>query len=168
MIHSLIKKFKKNVLFLEGDLVNNYKDMIENIMNQLNDICETYDFACINSNADPDGYKRYAKKCYDPRSLSVLTTDVLFFGNNKFGLNLLKLWNNDDKNDDRYSLSKTYNKHMYAIYSRSKWLDGLRLGFRKLDNRVNVYDYFKQCSERRSLRETGDIDPYRVHYFTGK
>lgn len=171
MIHSLIKKFKKNVLFLEGDLLsnsNNSKDMIENIMNQLNDICETYDFACINSNADPDGYKRYAKKCYDPRSLSVLTTDVLFFGNNKFGLNLLKLWNNEDKNDDRYSLSKAYNKHMYAIYSRSKWLDGLRLGFRKLDNRVNVYDYFKQCSERRSLRETGDIDPYRVHYFTGK
>lgn len=171
LIHSLIKKYKKNVLFLE-DQVGDMKNIIDNVMCQMNDMPESYDFACINTNEDPLGFKRYSKKCYDPRSLSVLTTDVLFFGNNKFGLNLLKLWNNEHHNkkkeSDRYSLSKAYNKHMYAIYSRSKWLDGLRLGFRRLNDKVNVYDYFKQCAERRPLKETGDIDPYNVHYITGK
>lgn len=176
LIYSLMKKYKKNVLFLEnqvGDNIgNSVKDMIDNVMYQMNDICETYDFACINTNEDPDGFKRYSKKCYDPKSLSVLTTDVLFFGNNKFGLNLLKLWNNEEKkrvdNNDRYNLSRAYNKHMYAIYSRCKWLDGLRLGFRRLNDKVNLYDYFKQCADRRPVKESGGINPYNVHYVTGK
>lgn len=187
LIHSLMKKYKKNVLFLEKDM-KDMKDMIHNLLNQINDIPESYDFACINTNSDPNGYKKYAKKCYDPRSLSVLTTDILFFGNNKFGLNLLKLWNNEHKKSqsdigDRYSLSQAYNKHMYAIYSRSKWLDVslssvsslTSIDLRKLNDitrvlndRVNLYDYFKQCGDRKGLRETGEIDPYSIHYVTGK
>lgn len=175
LIYSLLKKYKdKNILFLENN--DNQRngadiiDIIDKIISQVYDIPESYDFACINSNEDPIKYKKYSQQCYDPRSLSVLTTDILFFANNKFGLNLLKLWNNEHKKtlDDRYSLSQAYNKHMYAIYSRSKWIKDVSVEFAELKDRVNLYDYFKQCGDRKGLRQTGDIDPYNIHYVTGK
>lgn len=167
LIYSLLRKYRniaKNILFLEN---NNSLEIVNNVMSQVYDIPECYDFACINTNAD----KKY-KKCYDPRSLSVLSTDVLFFGNNKFGLNLLKLWNNEHKKslDDKYSLSQAYNKHMYTVYSRNKWLKDIPLTsvIKLVKDKINVYDYFKQCIDRRSLRESVEIDPYNVHYKTGK
>lgn len=189
LIYSVMKKYKKNVLFIENAIIS--QTSINTIMNQINDIPESYDFSCINSNAQPVYKPQFAKKCEDPRSLFVLTTDLLYFSNNKWGTNLLKLWNNEcakgQKIEDRYTLSRVFNQHMYSIYSRSKWLSSLSfmpsnkirtttlsgISFpdstvSKFNEKYNLYDYFIQCSNRRSLRKSGEIDPYLVHYISGK
>jgi len=189
VIYSLMKKYNKNVLFIEKSTLTgkNVIDILSNIDYQGID----YDFSCINTNAHPVYKKDYAKKCDDPRSLFVLTTDLLYFANNKWGKNLLKLWSlessNNKKMDGRYTLSRAYNRYMYVIYSRSLWLDpsvfvpsnnifdkSLKncISFsesivKKFNTRINLYDYFIQCSDRRSLMK-GYGSPYSVHFISGK
>jgi hypothetical protein len=189
LIYSIMKKYKMNVLFIENAIAS--QSNINTIMNQINDIPESYDFSCVNSNAHPVYKPQFAKKCNDPRSLFALTTDLLYFANNKWGTNLLKLWNNecskDKKVEDRYALSNVFNRNMYAIYSRSKWLSPLSFMpsnkirtsefsgipfpnsvVSKFNDKYNLYDYFIQCADRRPLRKVGEVDPYLIHYISGK
>ena len=84
---------------------------------------------------------------------------------------------------------------MYAIYSRSKWLDyssfipsnnifdnslfansssyeRQNIYFpdsvvQKFNKKINIYDYFIQCADRRSLLK-GYGNPYQVHFISGK
>ena len=84
-----MKKTNRNVLFLENSLMT--KADFQNFMK--NEYYPEVDFACINSNSSlkPIYSSRYAQNCYDPRSLFALTTDLLYFSNNKWGKNLLRL-----------------------------------------------------------------------------
>ncbi len=168
LIYSLMKKYKMNVLFLENE--DSFEEKAKCVIKEITDIPESYDFACINMN----NFSKFTK-CDDKRSLSVLTTNILYFANNKFGINLLKLWNNENKKneEDKYTLSATFNKHMYAIYSRCKWLSNVLnvdkdKKYKFIKYKYNLYDYFVQCADRRPLRVSGEIDPYGVHYVSGK
>ena len=191
VIYSFMKKYNKNVLFIENNSLTgeNIIDILSNIESRGID----YDFSCINANVYPVYKKDYAKKCNDPRSLFALTTDLLYFANNKWGKNLLKLWSlecsNNKKMEGRYTLSRAYNRHMYAIYSRSLWLDPslfvpsnnifdsslslrhhipfLDSTVKKFNPKINLYDYFIQCADRRSLMK-GYGTPYYVHFVSGK
>lgn len=191
VIYSLMKKYNKNVLFIENNLLS--RENVTDILTEIESRGVEYDFSCINTNAYPVYKKDYAKKCDDPRSLFALTTDLLYFANNKWGKNLLKLWSlessNNKKMEARYTLSMAYNRYMYAIYSRSLWMNpsffvpsnnifdsllSLRnpIIFRgsvvkKFNQKLNLYDYFIQCADRRSLMK-GYGTPYAVHFVSGK
>ena len=197
VIYSIMKKFNKNILFIENNSLTN--ENVKNIINQLEYEDIEYDFSCINTNSNPVYKNDYAKKCNDTRSLFSLTTDLLYFSNNKWGKNLLKLWHLEQsinkKIDSRYTLSRAYNRYMYAIYSRSKWLDyssfipsnnifdnslfansssyeRQNIYFpdsvvQKFNKKINIYDYFIQCADRRSLLK-GYGNPYQVHFISGK
>lgn len=190
VIYSMMKKYKKNILFIENNYLS--QNNIDKIINQVYD----YDFSCVNTNKYPVYTSSYSKKCDDSRSLFVLSTDLLYFSNNKWGKNLLKLWdieNANKKMESRYTLSRAYNRYMYAIYSRSKWLDPMfflpsnnifsrefikeiqkvneliyfpKSVVKKFNDKINLYDFFIQCANRRSLLK-GYGNPYSVHFKSG-
>jgi hypothetical protein len=174
LIHKIMEKYQKNIIYLE-----NCTNITENHLELLIQSLDSSDFSCINSNSSktPLYKKDFAESCHDPRSLSCLTTDILFFRNNRFGKNLLKLWNSEYKIklDDRDSLSIAFNKYMYVIYSRVKWLNPMffvptsQKIFRttpknpiftfnseiKSKRNVNLFDYLKQCKDKPKLTKTG-------------
>lgn len=190
VIFNIMKKINRNVLFFENSLMT--KADFENFMK--NEYCSEVDFACINSNSSvkPMYSSRYAQNCYDPRSLFAITTDLLYFSNNKWGKNLLRLWQNELDNtsnniEDRYVLSSVFNRFMYVIYSRVKWFSQSvfvpitpifkesKLNFNnnfnsnvtKFNDKIELYDFFKQCISRRPLTK-GYGKFLKEHFVTGK
>lgn len=187
IIYEIMKTTDKNVLFFEN--VNMSQDDFEHFMD--NEYDPTVDFACINTNAQESSpyLSIYAPNCYDPRSLFTITTDLLYFANNRWGENLLKLWYHDSKksrDEDRYSLSAVFNRYMYVIYSRVKWFSPFSfcpvtsifsrrvkgISFdsivTKYDRNIPLYDFFKQCVDRKPLTKGyGKLDK-KQHYTTGK
>jgi hypothetical protein len=92
-----------------------------------------YDFQCFNDYAYPIFKEKITgKPCYDANVLHTLSTDVLAFKNNKYGVNLLKLWCSECKSGKNITdkLSKVFNKYMCAIFMRSKWISPETLIFK--------------------------------------
>jgi hypothetical protein len=181
IIFNIMNNTNKNVLFFE----NLIHIDLENFMKNHYD--PSVDFACINSNSEvkPIYSSYYAPACYDPRSLFAITTDLLYFSNNKLGKNLLKLWDEEltkktFKFEDRYALSSVFNRFMYIIYSRVKWFspfifspktrifkDSINNNFNsnvtKFDKKIKLYDFFKQCNNKGPLTKYGNV--LKEHFF---
>ena len=185
VIFNIMNKINKNILFFENSLMTQID--FENFMKNHYD--SSVDFACVNSNSEvkPVYSSYYAPSCYDPRSLFAITTDLLYFSNNKLGKNLLKLWDEEisSKFEDRYALSSVFNRFMYVIYSRVKWFNpsvfipknrifresnNIRNNFdsnvTKFDKKIKLYDFFKQCNNKRPLTKNGKA--LKEHFITRK
>jgi hypothetical protein len=132
------------------------------------------DFGCINGNAQkiPCYKKEIIDPCYDVKSLNAITTDILYFRNNKYGKNMLTIWNNYENNkiDSRQSLSLIFNKYGFILFTRVLWFDpsyfciNSQKIFKKtykcdcklffdttidsLKNKTDICDYFKQCGNK--------------------
>ena len=129
-------KSDKNLPFILLKVIKNNPDCIgilyiDSNVSQINLNRETellsayYDFQCFNDYAYPIFSRSIAgPQCFDANVLSVLTTQVLAFRNNKYGVNLLKLWCSECKSGKniREKLSKVYNKYMCNVFMRSKWI----------------------------------------------
>jgi hypothetical protein len=180
IIYSVMKKFNKDVihLALECETTSNFEEFD----------FENSDIACLNSNAFPYYKSTLKEKCRDERILNCVTTDLLYFRNNRFGKNILKAWNKEfSKNiSEEQCLSLAFNKYLLVIPSRCKWLDpgyaynkkyvsylkGYNIKiltpnkFPRFIKKIGIADYLQQCGEKRgvSLLES----PYKTHYTGSK
>ena len=133
------------------------------------------DFGCINGNGEkyPCYKTRLIDGCYDPRSLNAMTSDILYFRNNKYGRNMLNLWNNSLKSgvDDHHSLSMAFNRYGCVVFMRNIWFGPgyfypIKQKIFKIQPDIKIYfdselqekipdidlfDYFKQCGSKRAI-----------------
>lgn len=139
------------------------------------------DFALLNASAYPVYQSRFCQeRCHDLNMLQCLTTDVMMFTNNKYGNDLLALWDSEMKSysDDRYALSTAFNKYQCVIFTRSQWIlpDYFKAennifikGFKprkpifQLEEKMgswnkseNIYTYLQQCGERRPYYDVNE------------
>lgn len=183
LIYKLMERYNRSIIYISNclNITDKKLDIVEQECNS------TYgaDFGCINGNGQkyPVYKKTFIEACYDIRSLEAMTTDVLYFRNNKYGKNLLKLWNHCHKNnlDDRYSLSIAFNKYCCIIFMRVSWMspslyypmkqkifkvniDPIMLFDSSIvTQNVNLYDYFKQCGNKAKLSSKLHITFKKTH-----
>lgn len=132
IISQILKKYSKvyGAIFLENCL--NCMDAIK--LEKEPDLISS-DFGCINGNSrETPCYKgTIIEPCYDVRALNTITTDILYFRNNKYGINMLTLWNHCSGGvinkrsiskkiiDDRQALSIAFNKYGCIVFMRVLW-----------------------------------------------
>jgi hypothetical protein len=177
MIHKLIEKYNMSVVYI-SDCLNITDEKLDIIQEE----CGMSDFACINGNGqmDPVYKNTIIKPCYDVRALETITTDILYFKNNKFGKNLLKLWNHckTETLEERDALSIAFNRYGCIVFMRVNWfspgfyvpknqkifqvsIDPILVFESSVSVRkdVNLYDYFKQCGSKAALKSL--FPPYK-------
>lgn len=110
IIYYVMKKYNKSILYLD---INCQIKKFPKLFTAKN-----IDFMALNSNYIPIFKEQFlrSKSCHDSRILKCLTEDVLFFKNNKYGRNLLKLWYNNN------SLDNAFNRYSCVLFMRCIWL----------------------------------------------
>ena len=184
IIYSVMKKYKRHVIFMD---INTEVTEKFNGFNFLEN--EGYDFACLNANAHPYYKSTVGNKCKDPRFLNCVSSHLLFFRYNFFGMNVLRAWKYSSKTksiSDAQKLSKGFNKYGLILNTRCKWLDpgylynpkGLTIKsgyekkiltnntYNKLNKKQGLDDYLIQCGEKRRISFAEG--PYSTHYYPSK
>ena len=182
IIYTVMKKYKRNVIFMDINCV--ITERFDGF-----DFLDGYDFSCLNANAYPYYSSSVGVKCKDPRFLNCVSSDLLFFRYNFFGMNILRSWKYSSKSktlSDSQKLSKGFNKYGLILNTRCKWLDpgylynpkGLTIKsgydkkiltnnkYNKLNKREGLDDYLIQCGEKRRI--SFQESPYQTHYYGSK
>lgn len=175
-----MKKYKKDIIYL--NLNCRFTDDLKELK------FEECDFACLNSNAYPYYTPSLKEKCKDDRILDCVTTDILCFRNNRFGKNILKVWNSESnkKIPEAQSLSIAFNRYEMILPTRCKWFDpGMAYNkkfvtqkkgypirittindYPKFIKKYSIFDYLKQCGEKRPVSIAEGA--YKTHYTGSK
>lgn len=177
-IYSVMKKYKKDILWLD------IHSTPTKAFDGFDDLFRNSDFACLNANSYPYYTNNMGDRCKDVRFLNCPTTDLLYFKNNIFGINILRVWKHStrEKVSDAQKLSKGFNKYGVLLNTRVKWLHpgwmynkafitskrGIEVhietthNYIKVNKKVGLDDYLIQCGEKRAI--STNETPYLTHY----